>query len=139
MKSNHFSFGEKLPKGDTTQIFWWKSLFFLKSIHQSVPLFKDQVVTCMLISYIFNFLEKCITIYANYDLIYMGILVDIMTLKKWNKKHWQRDDFFTSFYKISEFFVTFEVHLSLFRHFQCVLSHFSTLQCFIFKTIVQSF
>jgi hypothetical protein len=39
---------------DTAQIFWRKSPFFLKSIHQTVPLFKERVVTSMRAGYTFN-------------------------------------------------------------------------------------
>jgi hypothetical protein len=49
-----FFWGKKSPKGDTAQIFWWKSSFFLKSIRQIVPLFKERVLTSMPAGYIFN-------------------------------------------------------------------------------------
>jgi len=32
-RAGFFLGGKKSPKGDTAQIFWWKSSFFLKSIH----------------------------------------------------------------------------------------------------------
>jgi hypothetical protein len=49
-----FFFGKNSPKGDTAQIFWLKSLFFLKSFCQIVPLFKERVGTSMPHGYIFN-------------------------------------------------------------------------------------
>jgi hypothetical protein len=52
--SGFFFGGKKSPKGDTAQTFWWKSSLFLKSIHQIVPLLKEQVVTSMPTGYIFN-------------------------------------------------------------------------------------
>jgi len=53
-----FFFGEKSQKGDNAQILNWKSLFFLKSICQSVPPFKDWVATNIPIGYTFNALGK---------------------------------------------------------------------------------
>jgi len=39
---------------DTAQIFWRKSPFFLKSIRQTVPLFKERFATSMPAGYTFN-------------------------------------------------------------------------------------
>jgi hypothetical protein len=49
-----FIFDEKSPKADTAQIFWQKSPFLLKSIHQTAPRFKEGVASCMLTGYTFN-------------------------------------------------------------------------------------
>jgi hypothetical protein len=51
-------FGKKSPKGDTAQIFWRKLSFFLKSIRQNAPLFKERVATSMPTAYTFNAPEE---------------------------------------------------------------------------------
>jgi len=53
-----FFFGIKSPKGDTAQIFCGKSPFFLKSIRQNAPLFKERVATSMRTGYTFNAPEE---------------------------------------------------------------------------------
>jgi hypothetical protein len=54
VKQRFFLLGEKSPKGDTAQIFARKSPFFLKSIRQTAPLFKERVATSMPTGYTFN-------------------------------------------------------------------------------------
>jgi hypothetical protein len=49
-----FFSGKKAPKADTAQIFQQKSSFFLKSIRQTAPRFKEGVPSCMLTGYSFN-------------------------------------------------------------------------------------
>jgi hypothetical protein len=54
MTSVFFFFAKNHQKPTLPKIFQQKSPFFLKSIRQAVPHFKEAVVSCMLTGYTFN-------------------------------------------------------------------------------------
>jgi len=84
-----FFWGEKLPKGDTVQIFWRKSPFFLKSIRQSALLFKERVATSMPTDYTFNAPEEKYRQLGVWG--YSPVLRHLKSEKKKSCLVWQKD------------------------------------------------